>query len=97
MKPQPSNQHTTLPRISMSRTAHYVTQQSIWDVQRLGPLTDRKIAKYQKQGRYTDGQHFLSDAERREQQDKKQKKQQTKEQRQKKFAIKNALAQLLAL
>lgn len=37
--------------ISMSSRANYVTQSSIWSNQFLGPLTNRKIAKYQKEGR----------------------------------------------
>lgn len=44
--------HETLPRISQSATAHYVTQQSIWDCQRLGPLTDAKIFEYELLGKY---------------------------------------------
>ena len=38
--------------ISMNQSARYVTQQKLWDVPLLGPLTDRKIAKYQKMGKY---------------------------------------------
>jgi len=38
--------------ISMSSNARYVTQQSIYDCPLLGPLTNRRIAKYQKAGRY---------------------------------------------
>lgn len=37
--------------ISMSNSARYVTQSSIWSNPTLGNLTDRKIAKYQKSGR----------------------------------------------
>ena len=37
--------------ISMSRSARYVTQASIYNCPMLGPLTDRKIQKYQKEGR----------------------------------------------
>ena len=38
--------------ISMKESARYVTQQSIYDCPLLGPLTNRRIAKYQKQGHY---------------------------------------------
>lgn len=38
--------------MNMSRSARYVTQQSMWEVPFTGPLTDRKIAKYMKEGRY---------------------------------------------
>lgn len=40
--------------ISMSLKAHYVTQSSLYGTQILGPLTNRKISKYQKLGRYSD-------------------------------------------
>lgn len=56
--------------ISMSLAAHYVTQSSIYSCPMLGALTDRKIAKYQKQGFYTG----VKVAERKEQRAKKQKK-----------------------
>lgn len=35
----------------MSSSARYVTQSHIWDNNILGPLTDKRIAKYQKLGR----------------------------------------------
>jgi hypothetical protein len=38
--------------ISMNESARYVTQQSIYDCPLLGPLTDSRISKYQKQGHY---------------------------------------------
>ena len=41
------------PQISMSQSARYVTQSSIYDCPILGRLTDRKIKKYQKLGFYT--------------------------------------------
>lgn len=36
----------------MSHSARYVTQSSIWDAQVTGPLTSRRIAKYQAAGWY---------------------------------------------
>ncbi len=36
----------------MQTSARYVTQASVYSNQFLGPLTDRKIAKYQKEGYY---------------------------------------------
>lgn len=36
----------------MSRSARYVTQSAVYDSPRLGPLTDRRITQYQKQGYY---------------------------------------------
>lgn len=36
----------------MSTSAHYVTQSSIYDSPVLGPLTNRRINEYKKQGRY---------------------------------------------
>jgi topoisomerase IA-like protein len=42
----------TIPSIRMERGAKYVTQSAMWDVPRLGPLTDRAIERYQRQGRY---------------------------------------------
>lgn len=44
-----------MPGISMSLKARYVTQSSVYETQKLGPLTDRQIKKYQKQGRYGQG------------------------------------------
>lgn len=41
--------------LSMSLSARYVTQSSIYDCPRLGPLTNKRIAKYQKQGYYGGG------------------------------------------
>lgn len=41
-----------LPSISMRRGANYVTQSSIFSNCTTGPLTDRKISKYQKLGKY---------------------------------------------
>lgn len=38
--------------ISMSLSAHYVTQSSVYSSPMLGPLTDRRIKKYQAQGFY---------------------------------------------
>ena len=38
--------------ISMQQSAHYVTQSSIYDCPKLGRLTDRRIAFYQKRGHY---------------------------------------------
>lgn len=42
----------SVPRVSMQRFARYVTQSSVYDSPRLGPLTDRRIAFYTKQGYY---------------------------------------------
>lgn len=42
-----------MPNISMSPSARYVTQSGVYDCPRLGPLTDRKISKYQKLGWYS--------------------------------------------
>lgn len=36
----------------MSLSARYVTQTSVYGTGYCGPLTDKKIAKYQKQGYY---------------------------------------------
>lgn len=36
----------------MQRSARYVTQASVYDSPRLGPLTDRRITYYTKQGYY---------------------------------------------
>lgn len=41
--------------ISLDPSANYVTQSGIWSSPRLGLLTDRRIAKYQKLGYYSDG------------------------------------------
>ena len=41
--------------ISMSPSAHYVTQQSSLNRITLGPLTDRKIKRYMKLGWYGQG------------------------------------------
>jgi len=41
--------------ISMSQSARYVTQSSIYSSPMLGRLTDRRIAKYQKQGYFSGG------------------------------------------
>lgn len=41
--------------ISMSPTARYVTQSSIYTSPFTGPLTDRKIAKYQKADYFSGG------------------------------------------
>lgn len=40
------------PKVSMQRSARYVTQSSVYDSPRLGPLTDRRIAFYIKKGYY---------------------------------------------
>lgn len=40
------------PKISMQRSARYVTQSAVYDSPRLGPLTDRRIAFYIKRGYY---------------------------------------------
>lgn len=45
----------SLPQISMSRSARYVTQSSLFDNIRLGRLTNAKIAKYQRAGKYSNG------------------------------------------
>lgn len=45
----------TTPQISMSRSARYVTQSSLFDNIRLGRLTDAKIKKYQAKGYYSTG------------------------------------------
>lgn len=39
--------------ISMSPSAHYVTQQGLYTSPLLGPLTNRRIKHYQKLGYYT--------------------------------------------
>ena len=36
----------------MKRSARYVTQSTVYDSPRLGPLTDRRIAYYEKKGYY---------------------------------------------
>lgn len=41
--------------ISMSPSARYVTQSSIWSIQIGKNLTDRRIAQLQKQGYYDSG------------------------------------------
>lgn len=41
--------------ITMSSSARYVTQSSIYDCPMLGPLTSKRIAKYQKRGYYGGG------------------------------------------
>lgn len=41
-----------MPNISMDIKARYVTQSSVYGTGYCGPLTDKKIAKYQKQGYY---------------------------------------------
>lgn len=56
--------------ISMQWSARYVTQQSIYDCPLLGPLTDRRIAKYQKQGHY-DPQAVLDRQQQRQQKQRK--------------------------
>jgi hypothetical protein len=38
--------------ISMSPSAHYVTQQNVWGRYILGPLTSRRISRYQRLGYY---------------------------------------------
>ena len=40
------------PKVSMDRSAHYVTQQSVSDDFFTGKLTNRRIAYYQKMGYY---------------------------------------------
>lgn len=40
------------PKISMQRSARYVTQSAVYDSPRLGPLTDRRINFYIKKGYY---------------------------------------------
>lgn len=45
----------SLPRVSMSPTARYVTQSSIFSTQLGKPLTDRRIAQLQRQGYYSGG------------------------------------------
>lgn len=42
----------SLPAISHRGSANYVTQSSLFDNVSTGPLTDRKIKKYQQAGRY---------------------------------------------
>jgi len=42
-----------MPTISMKPRANYVTQSSVWTNQFYGPLTNRRIAQYQKEGRLT--------------------------------------------
>ena len=42
----------SVPRISMSTSAHYVTQSSMWGTHVLGRLTSRKINEYRRQGYY---------------------------------------------
>lgn len=41
--------------ISMSPSAHYKTQSSLWDNHLLGPLSNRRITHYAKLGRYGAG------------------------------------------
>lgn len=47
-----SKPNERVPRVSMQRSARYVTQSTIYDSPRLGLLTDRRIAYYTKQGYY---------------------------------------------
>lgn len=42
----------TIPKLSMKRSARYVTQSSVYDSPLLGVLTDRRIAHYEKLGYY---------------------------------------------
>ena len=42
----------SIPCVSLNPAHKYVTQSNIWDNQRLGPLTDRRIAHYAALGRY---------------------------------------------
>lgn len=46
----------------MNPSARYVTQQGFYDVPITGPLTDRKIAKYKKMGKYNDNCEVVAHA-----------------------------------
>lgn len=49
----------SLPTISMRQDARYVTQSGLYDCPLLGKLTNRRISKYQKAGRYGESQNKL--------------------------------------
>ncbi len=57
MKPEPrvEGYFEDVPRVSMDRFANYV-QPHWWRITATRPLTDRRIAFYQRQGRYARGQ-----------------------------------------
>jgi hypothetical protein len=64
----------SLPKISLHNSAHYVTQQSIWDNQLLGPLTDHRIKHYEKLGKYGEERKRLANLSQEEKQQKQEKK-----------------------
>ena len=76
--------------ISMSTSAHYVTQSSIYSCPKLGRLTDRAIARYRKLGFYSTG--FIE--EHRERQNQKEKHKANKGKSRQQLA-KETLSQLL--
>lgn len=46
--------------MNMSQSARFVTQSSMWDVPFTGPLTDAKIVKYMREGRYGEDMKVLA-------------------------------------
>lgn len=66
MKTKPAIKLKSLElKICMSPSAHYVTQQSLFDIQIKGTLTNAAIRKYALQGRYTTEQQRLAERSKR--------------------------------